>query len=152
MINHYHNKRISEEIFVSNVKTLEKKTYPILIHKNKTKLAIPFCNDGSYEGLLFEKITLRTTAPNNIYCLKDGSIYNIKYIATLNSEIFCVGYKMIVSDVSIYPLESNKLGVHLIKSESKILERFTINHLKGKGIKIMLQNSAFVLPLLHSSF
>lgn len=152
MINHYHNKRISEEIFVSNVKTLEKKTYPILIHKNKTKLAIPFCNDGSYEGLLFEKITLRTTAPNNICYLKDGSIYNIKYIATLNSEIFCVGYKMIVFDVSIYPLESNKLGVHLIKSESKILERFTINHLKGKGIKIMLQNSAFVLPLLHSSF
>jgi len=57
---------------------------------------------------------------------------------------------MTVFDVPFYPLESNKFGVHLITSENQILERFTVDHIKGKGIKITLENSVFVLPLIHS--
>lgn len=93
-------------------------------------MIIPFYYDSSYEGLVFEKFTLRTVTPNNICYLKDGSIYNVKYITTFNSEIFCIGYKMTVSDVPFYPLESNKLDVHFIKNESKI-ERFTVDHIKN---------------------
>lgn len=64
-------------------------------------------------------------------------ICNIKYIIThiLSSGIFCIAYKIIVSDVPFYPLELNKFGVHLIKSENKILEKFIVDHIKGKGIK-----------------
>lgn len=45
-------KRISEEVALSNVKK-EKKTYPLLINKNKTKLTISFHYDDSYERLVF---------------------------------------------------------------------------------------------------
>lgn len=88
--------------------------------------------------------------PNNICYIKEDIIYNIKHIITFKSKIFCVGYKIITSDVPIYPLESYKLGVYMIKHENKELERFSVDKIKGKGIKITLESSAFILPLIHS--
>ena len=146
-------KRISEKSEIFNVKDFKQKTfsYPLLINKSVNKLDIPFENNNSYGGIVFEKFKLRTTMPNNICYLKDGSIFRIKYIIELNLEIFCIGYKVtVVSDVLFYPLESSKLDIYMIKGESTVLERIKIDEIKGKGFQVISETSSVVLPLIHS--
>lgn len=147
-------KRISEKSALLNSEIMEQKTntYPLLLYKNNAKLTIPFPYDSSYDRLAFQNFTLYTTTPNNICYLKDNSIYNIKYIITLHSEIFCIGYKMLVSDVPLCPLQLSKLGVYLIKSENNVLERFTVDHIGGKGIQVTLENSSFCITTYTYQF
>lgn len=106
-------RRLSERTATFNIKELKKDTYPLLIKKSITKLNIPFDHEYFYEGIAFEKFTLRTTRPNNICYVKDGSVYNIKYIIISKMKVFCVGYKIITADVPLYPLESHKLHVYV---------------------------------------
>ncbi|XP_071633973.1 uncharacterized protein [Temnothorax longispinosus] len=70
-------RRILEKAITLSATHLKKNTYPLLINKSMTiyRVVIPFESDCFYKGIGFEKFTLRTTNPNNISYLKDGSIY-----------------------------------------------------------------------------
>lgn len=105
---------------------------------------------NQYNKIVFKQFILKTTAPDNICCLADGTIIIVKNFILSNEGTFVIGNKYhSLTDFYSEPCESSKLGIYIVDRIGG-LQKWDIKQIVYKCLKLKLKNQSVVFPLLHS--
>lgn len=107
-------------------------------------------NVNQYNRVVFKEFTLTTRAPDNICCLRDGSIINVITFITSNEGTFVIGNKYhSLTNFYTKPCDSSDFGIYIVKRIGDI-QKWELNKIAYKCLKLKLKNKNVVFPLLHS--
>ncbi|KYN00591.1 hypothetical protein ALC62_08633 [Cyphomyrmex costatus] len=105
---------------------------------------------NQYNKIVFEQYILKTTAPDNICCLIDGTIIIVQNFISTNEGTFVIGNKYhSLTDFYSEPCASSKLGIYVV-DDIRDLQKWDVKQIGYKCLKLKFKDQNVVFPLLHS--
>jgi len=144
--------RIHEENFVELNKENKLNIEPELLNKHNNGPLDRNLYRSQWKKIVFPNFTLKIKEPDNCCRLSNGDIILIKNIASIDSEnAVIIGNKYeSITDFYNELCKSSDLGIHLVENISKNLQRWNINEILHKCVRLQFKDKFVVFPLLHS--
>lgn len=103
-----------------------------------------------FKKLVFENFVLKINSKDNICCLKDGTIVEVRNIATHQGELKIIGKRFLnLENFYSSPCNSSEFDIYLVSNTMNNLENWKITEVAFKCIKFNYEEKFVVFPLLH---
>lgn len=139
-----------QDCFIHSEKA-ERNMIPQLLDQHHKGPLIDISCSKQWEKILFCNFTLKIQEPDNCCCLHDGSIINIKNFVSNDVNNFLLGHKyQTLQDLYSQPCRSSQLKIFVVNNDISPLQKWNINEVAYKCIKLKFNDKFVIFPMLHS--